>query len=58
MSAVSQGQVAAIPSWSVRLPAEEMIVCGMSLGYADPAAVENKLSTEREPVEGFARFLS
>jgi nitroreductase len=42
----------------LRLPAEEMIVCGMSLGYADPSAVENKLSTEREPVEGFTRFIS
>jgi hypothetical protein len=30
----------------------------MSLGYADPEAAENKLSTEREPVSGFARFLS
>jgi hypothetical protein len=33
-----------------------MVVCGMSLGYADPAAVENTLVTEREPVAGFARF--
>lgn len=35
---------------------EEMVVCGMSLGHADPAAVENSLVTEREPVSGFARF--
>ncbi len=35
---------------------DEMVVCGMSLGYADPAAVENTLVTEREPVEGFTRF--
>ncbi len=35
----------------------EMLVCGMSLGHADPAAVENSLVTEREPVSGFARFL-
>jgi nitroreductase len=39
------------------LPAGEMVVCGMSLGHADPAAVENTLVTEREPVAGFARFL-
>jgi hypothetical protein len=32
------------------------VVCGMSLGHADTAAVENTLVTEREPVEGFARF--
>ena len=34
----------------------EMVVCGMSLGHADPDAVENSLVTEREPVSGFARF--
>jgi nitroreductase len=37
--------------------ADEMLVCGMSLGHADPAAIENSLVTEREPVAGFARFL-
>lgn len=35
----------------------EMIVCGMALGYADPDKVENTLVTEREPVSAFARFL-
>ena len=34
----------------------EMLVCGMSLGYADPAAIENSLVTEREPVKGFTQF--
>ena len=29
----------------------------MSLGHADPDAVENALVTEREPVDGFTRFL-
>jgi len=38
------------------VPAREMVVCGMSLGTADPAAVENGLVTQREPVEGFTRF--
>jgi nitroreductase len=42
----------------LRLTADEMVVCGMALGYANPEAVENQLITEREPVEGFARFLS
>ena len=37
--------------------ANEQLVCGMSLGHADPAAVENSLVTEREPVASFARFL-
>ena len=40
------------------LPPHEMLVCGMSLGHADPAAVENTLVTEREPVSGFARFVA
>ena len=38
-------------------PPSQMLVCGMSLGHADPAAPENALVTEREPVSGFARFL-
>ena len=39
------------------LPEDQMVVCGMSLGYADMSKVENSLVTEREPVSGFARFL-
>jgi len=35
----------------------EMLVCGMSLGHADPAAIVNSLVTERAPVAEFARFL-
>jgi nitroreductase len=42
----------------LQLPAHEMVVCGMSLGWADPQAVENTLVTEREPLAGFARFLA
>ncbi|MEO8079374.1 MAG: nitroreductase [Caldimonas sp.] len=38
-------------------PANEQLVCGMSLGHADPEAVENTLQTEREPVAAFATFL-
>jgi nitroreductase len=41
----------------LQLPDNEMVVCGMSLGHADPDAPENALVTEREPVAGFARFL-
>lgn len=40
----------------LRLPDEEMVVCAMSLGYADPDATENRLVTEREPVAGFCHF--
>jgi nitroreductase len=41
----------------VGAPANEQVVCGMSLGYADPNAVENTLVTERAPVSAFAQFL-
>ena len=40
------------------LSPQQMVVCGMSLGHADPDAVANRLITEREPVAGFARFLA
>jgi nitroreductase len=40
----------------LQLPENEMVVCGMSLGLADPDRIENSLMTEREPVAGFAKF--
>jgi nitroreductase len=46
-----------IISQELNLPPEEMVVCGLALGHADPKAVENTLVTEREPVSGFARFM-
>ncbi len=39
------------------LPDAAMVICGMSLGHADPAAPANALETEREPVDAFATFL-
>ena len=39
------------------LAAQEQLVCGMSLGYADEHALVNTLRTEREPVKRFTRFL-
>jgi len=39
------------------LPDNEMVVCGMALGWADPDRIENTLLTEREPSTGFARFV-
>jgi nitroreductase len=36
---------------------DQTVVCGMALGHADPAAIENTLITEREPVAGFTRFM-
>lgn len=38
------------------IPSSQMLVCGMSLGYADMDSIENSLVTEREPVSRFATF--
>ncbi len=35
---------------------EDMLVVGMSLGYADPDAIDNTLLTDREPVSQFVHF--
>lgn len=40
------------------LPSNDMVVCGMALGFADPARIENTLVTEREPASGFTRFVT
>jgi len=42
---------------AIGAPANEQLVCGMSLGHADPDAVVNSLVTERVPVAEFARFI-
>lgn len=41
----------------LEIPATEMLVCGMALGYEDASRIENSLSTTREPASGFTRFL-
>jgi nitroreductase len=41
----------------LKIPANETVVCGMSLGWADPEKIENTLVTEREPLSGFVRFV-
>lgn len=38
------------------IPPEEMVVCGMALGHADPEEPANRLLSPREPVEAFASF--
>jgi nitroreductase len=40
----------------LQLPSNEMVVCGMALGYADLGKIENTLATEREPLSGFVSF--
>ena len=42
---------------AIGAPASEQLVCGMSLGYRDPDAIENTLVTEREPVARFVRYI-
>ncbi len=38
------------------LKPEEIVVCGMALGHADPDAPENTLETNRVPARDFIRF--
>ncbi len=40
----------------LRIPDNEVVICGMALGHADPAAPENRLVTERTPASDFATF--
>lgn len=40
----------------LELADSQVVVCGMALGYADPAAAENRLCTEREAVANFTCF--
>ena len=48
----------AIIRGELRLAPEEMVICGMSLDYADRSAPANRLHTGREAVSGFATFHS
>jgi nitroreductase len=41
----------------LQLPPNEMVVCGMSLGYADMSRIENSLVSERVPMSEFMTFL-
>lgn len=41
----------------LEMPENELVVCGMALGFADPDKIENKLVTEREPVSSFVRYI-
>lgn len=39
------------------MPDQDIMMCGMALGHADPNAIENTLVTERESVQNFATFI-
>jgi nitroreductase len=43
---------------TVGVPENELVFCGVSLGYADPDHPINALRTDRAPLEDFASFLS
>ena len=38
-------------------PESHTFVCGMSMGYCDDTAIENTLTTDREPVDYFTTFV-
>lgn len=38
------------------IPEQQMVFCGLALGYADHSAPINSLRTDREAVQNFARF--
>lgn len=46
-----------IISQHLNIPDNEMLICGMSLGYADHSRIENSLKTEREPLSEFVKFI-
>ncbi|TDR85149.1 nitroreductase [Enterovirga rhinocerotis] len=55
----AQAAIASYPAIVTRhlaIPAEEMVICGMALGWADLGEPTNALESEREPVDGFTAF--
>ena len=52
--ALAQGDLAALP-----LPdgSADVLLCGLAVGYADPAFPANSLSVGREPVEAKVAFV-
>ncbi len=50
-------QFHAIIAEHLKLPANQTVVCGMALGFADSSKIENSLITDREAVSSFVQFL-
>jgi len=40
----------------LKIAEEEVVICGLALGYADPDAVPNNLITERAPLKDFTTW--
>ena len=60
LDTIPQAAFASLPDTirtALGLPAEESIVCGMAIGYADPDATINTLHTPRAAAAAFSRFL-
>jgi nitroreductase len=55
----AQASIAEVPrivNEHLNVPPDEMVLCGMALGYADPDAVVNEFTPKRQDVEAFTRF--
>jgi nitroreductase len=42
----------------LKIAEEEVVICGLALGYADPDAVPNNLITERAPLKDFTTWFN
>lgn len=54
---VSFARFHALIASHLRMPAEDVTACGMSMGYADAAAAVNQVQMPRQRLEEFARFV-
>jgi nitroreductase len=42
----------------LKIPDDQVVICGLALGYAEPEAVPNNLITERAPLKDFTTWVS
>lgn len=42
----------------LKIPDDQIVICGLALGYADPEAVPNNLITERSPIHDFTTWFT
>lgn len=40
----------------LKIPDDQVVICGLALGYADPDVVPNSLITERAPIQDFTTW--
>jgi nitroreductase len=46
-----------IVRWHLSMPDEELLACGISMGFEDTAAPVNEFRVSKLPIEDFATFL-